>query len=299
MFDTYRNKLSQSLLNKLFIMAAIAVLISLIVSLWFSKYLTEPLKILEDRVGKIAKQDCYEPLNLDRQDEVGSLAKSIEDMRIQLVQRDKEQQNMLQQVSHELKTPIMVIRSYAQAVYDGIYPKGNLKGSIQVIDEEAERLENKVKDLLYLSKLQYIRKKKIAVEEFNIYKLILEIVDKFKVNNSHIQWEIKGKDIFINGDREQWRVVFENILDNATRYAKSTIKLEMKIEKNLKLKIYNDGEKINKEEMNNLFKPFNKGNNGKYGLGLSIVKEIVEIHKGEIFVNNKEEGVEFCINKRE
>ncbi|NSJ92846.1 sensor histidine kinase, partial [Coprococcus sp. MSK.21.13] len=65
---------------------------------------------------------------------------------------------------------------------------------------------------------------------------------------------------------------------------------------NLKLKIYNDGEKINKEEMNNLFKPFNKGNNGKYGLGLSIVKEIVEIHKGEIFVNNKEEGVEFCIN---
>ncbi|SQB35091.1 sensor histidine kinase [Clostridium cochlearium] len=296
MFDTYRNKLSQSLLNKLFIMAAIAVLISLIVSLWFSKYLTEPLKILEDRVGKIAKQDCYEPLNLDRQDEVGSLAKSIEDMRIQLVQRDKEQQNMLQQVSHELKTPIMVIRSYAQAVYDGIYPKGNLKGSIQVIDEEAERLENKVKDLLYLSKLQYIRKKKIAVEEFNIYKLILEIVDKFKVNNSHIQWEIKGKDIFINGDREQWRVVFENILDNATRYAKSTIKLEMKIEENLKLKIYNDGEKINKEEMNNLFKPFNKGNNGKYGLGLSIVKEIVEIHKGEIFVNNKEEGVEFCIN---
>lgn len=217
-------------------------------------------------------------------------------MRIQLVQRDKEQQNMLQQVSHELKTPIMVIRSYAQAVYDGIYPKGNLKGSIQVIDEEAERLENKVKDLLYLSKLQYIRKKKIAVEEFNIYKLILEIVDKFKVNNSHIQWEIKGKDIFINGDREQWRVVFENILDNATRYAKSTIKLEMKIEENLKLKIYNDGEKINKEEMNNLFKPFNKGNNGKYGLGLSIVKEIVEIHKGEIFVNNKEEGVEFCIN---
>ncbi|MBU5270279.1 sensor histidine kinase [Clostridium cochlearium] len=296
MFDTYRNKLSQSLLNKLFIMAAIAVLISLIVSLWFSKYLTEPLKILEDRVGKIAKQDCYEPLNLDRQDEVGSLAKSIEDMRIQLVQRDKEQQNMLQQVSHELKTPIMVIRSYAQAVYDGIYPKGNLKGSIQVIDEEAERLENKVKDLLYLSKLQYIRKKKIAVEEFNIYKLILEIVDKFKVNNSHIQWEIKGEDIFIKGDREQWRVVFENILDNATRYAKSTIKLEMKIEENLKLKIYNDGEKINKEEMNNLFKPFNKGNNGKYGLGLSIVKEIVEIHKGEIFVNNKEEGVEFCIN---
>ncbi|MCR1971796.1 HAMP domain-containing histidine kinase [Clostridium cochlearium] len=277
-------------------MAAIAVLISLIVSLWFSKYLTEPLKILEDRVGKIAKQDCYEPLNLDRQDEVGSLAKSIEDMRIQLVQRDKEQQNMLQQVSHELKTPIMVIRSYAQAVYDGIYPKGNLKGSIQVIDEEAERLENKVKDLLYLSKLQYIRKKKITVEKFNIYKLILEIVDKFKVNNSHIQWEIKGKDIFINGDREQWRVVFENILDNATRYAKSTIKLEMKIEENLKLKIYNDGEKINKEEMNNLFKPFNKGNNGKYGLGLSIVKEIVEIHKGEIFVNNKEEGVEFCIN---
>ncbi|MCG6197942.1 sensor histidine kinase, partial [Anoxybacillus sp. LAT_38] len=74
-------------------------------------------------------------------DEIGRLARSIERMRERLVRQDEAQQAFLQDVSHELKTPVMVIRSYAQSILDGIYPRGDLQGSVQVIDSEAERLE--------------------------------------------------------------------------------------------------------------------------------------------------------------
>ena len=94
-----------------------------------------------------------EPIEVDREDEIGKLGKSIEQLRNQLIYQDEMQQSFLQNISHELKTPVMVIRSYSQAIRDGIYPKGDLDCSVKVIDEEAERLEKRIKNLLYITNL--------------------------------------------------------------------------------------------------------------------------------------------------
>ncbi len=224
MWDTYRNSLLKALLQKLMVITFIAVVISIIVALTLTKYITSPLIKLEKNVKKIAEKQWDEAIIFDRQDEIGSLAKSIEHMRKELIKRDESQQWMLQNISHELKTPVMVIRSYSEAVGDGIFPKGDLKSSMSIISSEAERLEKRIKDLLYLSKLEYLSKHEATFESINIKKIVEDVVDRLKFTNENLNWEINIFDINFKGIKEQWIVVIENILDNQIRYARKEIK---------------------------------------------------------------------------
>ena len=163
MWDSYREDLVQTLFKKLALIMTIVFLLSWIPAIGLSKYLSSPLVNLEKRVEKLASHEWNEPVELHRQDEIGKLGESIEQLRNQLIYQDEMQQSFLQHVSHELKTPVMVIRSYSQAIRDGIYPKGNLDCSIQVIDEEAERLEKRVRNLLYMTKLDYLSNHEISI----------------------------------------------------------------------------------------------------------------------------------------
>jgi two-component system sensor histidine kinase CssS len=297
MMDTYRNKLVKDVTEKLIVGGVIAIIISLMVSMVFSNYITAPIKFLENRVKRIAKQDWFDSLTLDREDELGSLAASIEDMRIQLIERDEWKQNMLQQVSHELKTPVMVIRNYVQAAEDGIYPNGDISGTMRVIDEEAIRLQKRIKDLLQLSKLEYINSRALKNQPYSLCDIMSEEFYKIKANNMNLQWDIETlKNAYTIGDKEQFTVVIENLLDNASRYAKEKVEVSIYEEDGkYTIRIFNDGDKIKEEEFEGLFKPFNKGKNGKYGLGLSIVKEIVGYHGAEIEAKNEDVGVAFYI----
>ncbi len=95
------------------------------------------------------------PIDIDRQDEIGFLASTIEEMRKDLLSYDEEQKLKLHSISHELKTPIMIIQSYVDALKRGLYPKGSSEASYDVIDEECNRLEKLVKNLLYIQRLDY------------------------------------------------------------------------------------------------------------------------------------------------
>jgi len=296
MWDTYRNSLLKALLQKLMIITFVAVAISILIALILAKYITSPLIKLEKNVKKIAEKQWDEAIVFDRQDEIGSLAKSIEYMRKELIKRDESEQWMLQNISHELKTPVMVIRSYSEAVGDGIFPKGDLKSSMSIISTEAERLEKRIKDLLYLSKLEYLSKHEAIFESINMKGIVEEVVDRFKFTNKTLTWDINLKEVNFNGIKDQWIVVIENILDNQIRYARSEIRILMdKRCANTIICIHNDGDEIPKEEIDKVFDKFKKGKAGKFGLGMAIVKYIVEFHKGEISVINEKEGVSFYI----
>jgi len=296
MWDTYRNSLLNALLQKLMVITFIAVVISLMVALTLTKYITAPLIKLEKNVKKIADKQWDEAIIFDRQDEIGRLAKSIEYMRKELIKRDESEQWMLQNISHELKTPVMVIRSYSEAVGDGIFPKGDLKSSMSIISGEAERLEKRIKDLLYLSKLEYLSKHEASFESVNIKGIVEAVVDRFKFTNKPLIWDVNLLDVNFKGIKEQWVVVIENILDNQIRYAKSKIRISMeKMEESTVICIHNDGDGIPKEEIDSVFDKFKKGKAGKFGLGMAIVKYIVAFHKGEIYAINENEGVSFYI----
>ena len=296
MWDTYRNALSANLIRRLFSVMIIALIICLIASKYMAQRLVVPLRELQSRVKKIGVKEWHESIDLDRDDEIGELSKSIEEMRKELVKQDEQEQTMLQQTSHDLKTPLMVIRSYAQAVEDGIYPKGDLKSSMQVIDFEAGKMEKRVKGLLYLTKIKYMSKHKSEFRKIYIKELMEGIIEGFAYNKKNIKFKMDIKDIQVIGDEEQWTVVFENIIDNGLRYAKSLIRINVYEDQEQQyIKIYNDGEKIPDNKLENIFWVFNKGNGGNFGLGLDIVKRIVNMYNGSIKAQNEEGGVAFII----
>ncbi|MDE0562574.1 HAMP domain-containing histidine kinase [Exiguobacterium sp. B2(2022)] len=253
-----------------------------------SRQLTKPIVEMERAVEKISNRQWETALPLDRQDELGQLAHSIDAMRKELKEQDLAQQALLQNISHDLKTPIMVIRGYAQSIGDGIYPTGDLKGSSEVIDEEASRLEKKVVDLLYVTKLEYFKGQEMKLEPINLDKLMELLVARFKLRGQ-LDWEINGEGGEMLGDGEQIRVAFENVLDNALRYAETCIRIDLnRDESGVEIIIFNDGPPV--DESLDLFHQFSRGKQGKFGLGLFIVQRIVTLHTGEVSLRNTGDG---------
>lgn len=299
MWDTYRNSLAADLLKRVFSVMIIALIISLIAAKYLAQKLVFPLEGLQNRVRKIGKRQWHENINIDRDDEIGELSKSIEEMRKELVEQDEYEQTMLQQSSHDLKTPLMVIRSYVKAVEDGIYPKGDLESTMKVIDSEAERMQKRIKNLLCLTKIKYMAKHENEFKKIHIKGLLEEIVDNFIYNERNIKFELDINDIEVIGYEEQWAVVFENIIDNELRYAKSFIRINTYEDaKQQYISIYNDGEKIPDDKLKNIFGAFNKDKGGNFGLGLDIVKRIVTMYNGSIKAENEDSGVSFVITLR-
>lgn len=297
MWDSYRQDLVQTLFKKLALTMSLVFVLSWIPAIGLSKYLSNPLVSLEKRVEKLANHEWNEAVKLDRGDEIGHLGESIEKLRKQLIYQDEMQQSFLQHVSHELKTPVMVIRSYSQAIRDGIYPKGDLDCSVEIIDEEAERLEKHIKNLLYLTKLDYLANHELSSETFALDNLIKDVVDRLYLNRPELDWDLDLSQISIKGDTEQWRVVIENLLDNQIRYANSQIliSLKEKSKEETLLKFWNDGPNIEKEIIGSPFSEFNKGYKGEFGLGLVIVKRILNLHNTHIWAQNEKIGVSFYI----
>jgi len=297
MWDSYRQDVVQNLFKRLAIITTIVFLLSWIPAIILSKYLSRPLVSLEKKVNKLAKYEWSEPIDVDREDEIGKLGKSIEKLRNELINQKEMQQSFLQNISHELKTPVMVIRSYAQAISDGIYPKGNLDCSIKVIDEEAERLEKRIKNLLYITKLDNLNLQHVSKQNFYLDDLIKNVVERLAWNRIDIDWQLELSHISIDGDMEQWRVVIENLLDNQMRYAKNTILIALtQTDKNsILLRFFNDGPSIETEVLKTLFTRYNKGEKGQFGLGLAIVQKILELHNAKVWANNEKEGVSFYI----
>ena len=290
--------IKELLLNFMLYMG-LALVASWFVSLLIVRYLTRPLTIMEQHVKRIANRDWHEPLDINRNDEIGKLAKSIDSMRQQLIQQDETQQSMLQNISHELKTPVMVIRSYVQAMQDGVYPKGDLNGSIQVIDEEGVRLEKLIKQLLYLTRLDYLATRKPTLVDVQLDLLIEKIAQHLKLQRPQIACQLELQQLALKGEEDTLRVMIENLLENHLRYAASTLKVTLSTNKEktaVLLRFWNDGSQIEPAQVNEIFKPFQKGREGKFGLGLAIVQRILQIYGGEITLTNEEDGVASKVN---
>ena len=296
MGDSYRQDLVQTLFRQVINIMTLVLIFSWIPAILVSRYLSRPLVDLEKKVNRLANNEWNEAVELDRKDEIGKLGLSIEHLRNQLIRQDEAEQSFLQHVSHELKTPVMVIQSFTQAIKDGIYPKGSINSSIDVIDKEAKRLEKKIKNLLYLTKLDYLSNHEVSMINFPLDTLIKEVSDKLYWSRTDIEWELDLTPTVIEGEIEQWRIVIENLLDNQIRYANSKILISLKnIDNKVVMKIWNDGPQIEENLIGNMFNEFNKGYKGEFGLGLAIVSRILNTHKAKISAVNEEIGVSFYI----
>ena len=171
--------------------------------------------------------------------------------------------------------------------------KNALEKSVDVISENADRLEKKVYSLITYNKMGYLTDTENNLLNLEMAPVVQKAILACKVVRSDVRIETDiDEDVFFHGEEEPWRVVVENLLDNSLRYAKSLIRISLS--ENL-LEIYNDGEPIEKDRLDKLFKPYEKGNKGKFGLGLSIVKKVAETYGYSVTGENMNDGVVFRI----
>ncbi len=264
---------------------ALVLLGNLIILIW-SKITVERIKRLNGEVERLIKNNYQVPIEIDGSDEVTELAQTIEKMRQEIEYSEKSKQEMLQNVSHDFKTPIAVIQSYAEAISDGISDISEAS----VIVRQAEILNQKVRQLLELNKLEYLKDQN-EYESIKVRDLIRNIADNQKYR-TNIEFILDLDDSAYFGVKENLYTAFNNIVDNALRYAKTKIVITLK---NRKLTFFNDGESISQKFIDELFKPYEKGLKGQFGLGMSIVQKTCAHFNLLLKVENVKNGVMFTI----
>lgn len=297
MWDTYRDQMVDRLWGRLSYIMLFAGLMSLVPAFWLKHYLRQPLTSLGNHFEQIAERNWKEPFYWNGDEDFEKLSTQFEKMRQNLIRYDSAQKTFMQHASHELKTPIMIVKSYAQSVKDGVTPKENMNETMDVIIEESNRMEKRVKDMLYYTKLDSLRETPMEVTEFPFGSIAYRAEQRFRVTREDVKIVVKGDQTIIRGDKEQMNVLLENLVENSLRYAVDKIELTAEETKDkVLIHVSNNGENIPLDEVDHLFTPFRKGNKGQFGLGLAIVKSICELHHGYPEVKNEEDGVTFTIH---
>ena len=194
-------------------------------------------------------------------------------------------------ISHDFKTPLTVIKSYIEAVSDGVE---SAPQALDVIQEQTNKLEQKVHSLLYLNKLDYLKSyNNVKMVPVDINRLVKESTEKFKFSRKDVKFSLSldEKASFIGTD-DLWETIIDNMLGNFIRYAKTEIKITTKKKEII---FYNDGPNIEEDLKEGIFIPFRKGMKGEFGLGLSIIKKTVDLMGYTIEIRNLKKGVSFII----
>lgn len=306
-----------------------ALMLIILMSFIYSKIISKPLIHLNEKASKMAALDFSEQCNVDSEDEIGSLGRTLNFLSDNLssalkelqesnekLKKDIEKEKQLEEmrkefvasVSHELKTPISLISGYAEGIKDHIVKEEDKDYYMDVIIDEAERMSRLVSDMLELSRLES-GTIKINKEPFFIDKTINKIIKKLEGIKEDYNKGIKiEKNLEENleafGEESKIEEVVTNFLTNALRHTREdgcifvTAK-EDKAKNNIIVEIENQGEAIPKEELDKIWDRFyklDKSRNreaGGTGLGLAIVKNILMLHESEYGVVNTEMGVKF------
>lgn len=280
-------KIIIALIISIFIITMLSIIITGIIG----RKITKPIKILKDLAVKIANKEFNEKVIISTGDEIESLAETINNMAESIRVHDIEQKKFYENISHELKTPLTVISGYAQGIKEKIF-KNNEK-AVDTIILKSEQLKKQIENVIYLSKLDSINEI-YNFEKTSINDLIskaIEKVDSIIILNDIDIFYKPTNDIEINVDKEKIIRMLTNILSNCLKYTKGKIEIKSKVTDRLyKLEISDNGEGFSKEILNEPFSRNQIGVKGGSGIGLSIVKKIIDGHSGLIILENKKDG---------
>ena len=316
----------------LYMIGGITLVIAAILITFISKRFTEPIQELNEIAKKMSRLDFskkFQPKEID--DEINTLGKSINLLSEKLeatiqqlrtsnveLEKDIEEKSKIEEmrtqfisdVSHELKTPIALIQGYAEGLVENVNSdEENRQFYANVILDEANKMDKLVKQLLELMKLEY-GKREFENENFNIVELIKEVIRKSKVmldeKNIEVRMDVP-EEIMVFADDFYIEQVITNYFTNAIKHAKEIFGekyIQIRIEnnkKNDKVRIYvfNTGDNIDEENLQRIWRRFYKidssrnRDDGGTGIGLSLVKAIMNNYNNDFGVINKDTGVEF------
>ncbi|PIC77870.1 hypothetical protein CSV74_04520 [Sporosarcina sp. P19] len=296
--DIYREILPKMLLWFLAITAFIFIL-SVLLTRMITNKLYHNIHELKRYMMQTDTKSWDTELVLETEDaDIQELASSFSAMKYNLKQRDLAQQSTLRYISHELKTPIMIISSYAESAKEGIYPKGSIDETLETITQQTSRIESRVEDLLFIAKSNAeILQNGRDIQLVQLDELIEQVAENLNVYSSGLTVDLQlAKQLTVIGYRHELEILIENMLDNQIKYARRLLSIRcVKEDGKAVLYFHNDGQAIDSSIKDKLFTPFTKGEAGAHGLGLSIVKEIAEKHQGSIELLKQSSGVTFKI----
>lgn len=261
-----------------------------IILLWTRKLVVK-IEHLKEKVDNLDNDNYVDKQEYIVDDELSTLSKAIDDMKETLQKQEEYKNQMYQNISHDFKTPLTVIKSHIEAIEDGVM---DAETGNQIIKEQVDKLELKVHSLLYLNKLMYLKDIETNnKEKIDIRPILESSMQKFQIQRKDVEFTlvITGKTFFY-GTADMWEAIIDNLLNNFVRYAIKSIKITIR---NNKIIFYNDGPNVDTAILDDLFTPYKKGIGGQFGLGLSIVKKTLSLLGYEISVENERKGVNFII----
>ncbi|OMF14196.1 two-component sensor histidine kinase [Paenibacillus amylolyticus] len=304
--DLYRSNLRFQNTIKLF--AAVIFVFVFIASIFISRKITQPIRVLTKRSAEVAQGSLNADIQITTKDEIGELASSFTVMidrvreQIDVIERERDEVKQVQarskvffdNVTHELKTPLTTILGYAQILRDnGFTDQDFFDKGMNYIIKESQRLNTMVADILEVSVssavIQAYRFERIDVSDI-IREACEDMSIKASKYNIGIHYELEEHQ-YLQGDRDKLKEVFLNVLDNSVKYSDVNSIIEVqsfRLGDSIAIVIRDQGEGIGAEALQHVFEPFyqdkgiNRAEKGSAGLGLSIVKNIVERHGGTV-----------------
>ena len=287
----------------MFFMTAVTVLLlSFVVSAWVSMRQSRPIREMAEATRRFADGNFDVRMHeYEDSSEINELAVSFNNMADSLQETERQRREFIANISHELKTPMTTIAGYTDGILDGTIPPEQEKQYLHIISDESRRLSRLVRRMLEVSQIQsreLMRKAPFDVCE-SMRRVLISLEKKITGRGLDVEADIPDGSVTVLGDNDLITQVIYNLLENATKFARpgSTLYLGLATSNGKALiSVRNDGDTIPAEEIPLLFERFHKSDKSRsedkdgVGLGLYIVRMILEQHKEHIAVSS-EDGV--------
>lgn len=286
------------LMNQFIIVSILTLILTTISVFVFSRVITDPLIKMKRATEKMPKLNKPIQLGIRRNDELGSLAKTIEDLSSELTYVKKERNEFLASVAHELLTPLTYMKGYAKVAKRDSLTKEEREEYLQIIEDETDSITDLVQDLFILVQLeqhQFVIKKQTML----LSPFLERMVEKTKTTLTNKQMKIHvycNDDLEVCIDERRMEQVMLNLLHNAYQHSPENTSITIRVlasANTFTISVLDEGEGIPEEDIPHIFDRFyrvdksrTRATGGK-GIGLAVAKEIVELHNGSILVTSQ------------
>jgi two-component system, OmpR family, sensor histidine kinase BaeS len=282
-------------------------IVAILMALFLASRVTKPLEAISKAARAVARGQFGTRVELDerhlhRNDEASELARNFNHMAESLEKLESERLATSAAIAHELRTPLTVLRSRLQAVRDDVMPFNEAEANLLI--EQTELLTRLVDDLKTLS-LADAGQLRLEQRSFDLTSLVKQTLAGFELRavQKNLRLELRAPDrLEIRGDPARLQQVLGNLLENALRYAQTSITLEIAVQnKQVRFQVCDDGVGIPEQDLERIFTRFYRvessrsRESGGSGLGLAIAQTLIELHHGQIRAVRSTRGAKFEI----
>lgn len=274
-----------------------AVAIAAIIIYLTSKKLISPLKEMNKSALEFAKGNFTHRIKIETKDEIGQLGETMNYMAKELGGIDQMRKDFVANVSHDLRSPLTSIKGFLGALIDGTIPIGQQSKYFNIMKKETERLMKLVEDLLDMARLE-ANQLELYPKVYNVSEQVRVVIAKMEPELSKHQVEIQlinDKDVYVIADQDRIHQVLVNLLQNALQFSQRSSKIDVAIKTTTEeacISICDYGFGMKQEDLQFIWERFYKKEKartykGGTGIGLSIVKHIIDSHQATIDVDSK------------